>query len=673
MEKIFYIYMIMTTNMNEIIFTVILIIILSLYFVLLYKKTSRGQDNKVIGRAFAVIFILGLILHVIIYSKIAFIKGTPYDFLTLAYYSILHSLKMFMGGITIYRIMGDLKEMPLLCNMLVTTFYMALLTSGFFIFNFISRTLYTRRWLGKKKNVRQAAKGGNSIFLGVNRYATILAADIRHEMTSAGKDGMILFIELPDKNEKIARLSIWDILRQFLKSNHKVEDDVVCDIRLKIKDNMKGLLPWLENPENDVYILSDDIARNIAIAEKILENPALRCHIYCHARKEGLIAKYDNIADLKDQLTIIDSSFLAVEGLKRNADLHPVNFVEVGTENGLRAGWVSDKGFTSAILGFGETGKESLSFLYEFGAFPNKDMHKAPFKCYVFDNDMERASSDFLRKVPGVNRKEIEFVSQGINTPGYWEKLSEIIDSLNYVIVSLGNDMTTLNTAIDLAEFALRYRRSDTPDDNLKNFVILCRLCDPERMDKLTLESANHIFGGCIKPFGQINDIWNYDIISNHSINILAEKFYNSYETLANGVISLTWREKLESRSEGTYRDRCKAQRQVAQNYSDFLHTETKKRICDAHYHQYAQYIVSPSAFDGIRHYIGEDKDAGKVMEYLAVGEKLRWNASHEILGYVKGSETDDQIKTHKYLGTYEELDPQIRHYDWLVVRNSLI
>jgi hypothetical protein len=100
---------------------------------------------------------------------------------------------------------------------------------------------------------------------------------------------------------------------------------------------------------------------------------------------------------------------------------------------------------------------------------------------------------------------------------------------------------------------------------------------------------------------------------------------------------------------------------------------ETKKRICDAHYHQYAQYIVSPSAFDGIRHYIGEDKDAGKVMEYLAVGEKLRWNASHEILGYVKGSETDDQIKTHKYLGTYEELDPQIRHYDWLVVRNSLI
>ncbi len=659
--------------MNEIVFTAVLIIILAFYFVFLYKKTSRGQDSRVLGRAFAILFMTGFILYFIIYYKIAAAKGTPYDFITLTYYSIQHSLRLFLGGSTIYRIMGDVKTMPLLCNMLVATFFMALLTSGFFIFNFISRTLYTRRWLGKKRNVRQAAKGGNSIFLGVNRYTNLLAADIRRKMHSSGKEGMIIYIELPDKNEKIARLSVWDILRQFLVTAEKGKDDTYCDIRLRVKDNMKGLMPWLQNPGNDIYILSNDMPQNIAIAEKLMEHPTVRCHIYCHARKEGLIAKYDNIADLNDQLTIIDSSFLAVEGLKRNADLHPVNFIEVGTENGLKAGWISDNGFTSAILGFGETGKESLAFLYEFGTFPNKAMQKAPFKCYVFDNEMERASNDFLRKVPGVNRNEIEFLSHGINTPGYWTKLSEIIDSLNYVIVSLGDDKTTLNAAIDLAEFALRHRRSDNPDDNLKNFVILCKLCDPERIDNLTFDSANHIFGGCLRRFGQINDIWNHDIISNTSMNIKAEKFYDSYESLANGGVYLSWNEKLKSRSEGTYRERCKAQRQVAQNYSDCLHIETKKRICDTYFHQYARFIVSPSEFDGTRHYIGEDKVAGRVMEYMALGEKLRWNASHEILGYIRGTETDDLIKTHKYLGTYEELDPQIRHYDWLVVRNSLI
>jgi hypothetical protein len=103
------------------------------------------------------------------------------------------------------------------------------------------------------------------------------------------------------------------------------------------------------------------------------------------------------------------------------------------------------------------------------------------------------------------------------------------------------------------------------------------------------------------------------------------------------------------------------------------LHVETKKRICDPVYYEYARCIVSPASFDGTRHYVGDNAEAGKVMEYLAVGEKLRWNASHEIMGYVRGEETDDRIKTHKYICSYEELDPLARHYDWLVVRNSLI
>ena len=422
-----------------------------------------------------------------------------------------------------------------------------------------------------------------------------------------------------------------------------------------------------------MYILSDDMVRNITLAEKLLEHPAVRCHIYCHARRDGLIAKYDGIADLEDQLTIIDSSFLAVEGLKRNPDLHPVNFVNVGVEDGLKAGYVSDEGFTSAVIGFGETGKESLSFLYEFGAFPAKDGSKAPFKCYVFDNEMERASSEFMRKVPGVNRSEIELLTVCINTPAYWKKIEEIIDSLNYVVVSLGDDKITLNTAIDIAEYAYRYRRSDDPDNNLKNFVILFRLCDPERIDNLTLNSANRIFGGCLRPFGDIKDIWNHDIISNRSMNVMAERFYNSYETLAGGSVAVSWSDKLKSRTMGSYKDRCKALRQIAQNHSNCMHMETKKRICDAYFHQFARNIVSPSSFDGTCHYAGVSDEVGKVLEYLAIGEKLRWNASHEILGYVRGEETDDQIKTHKYLGTYDELDPQVRHYDWLVVRNSLI
>lgn len=659
--------------MNVNVFSIVLALVLALYFVFLYKKTGHMRNSKILPRAVAVIFSAGVILHFVIYYKTAVSRGSLYDMVTIVYYSVLHSFKMFMGNTPIYRMLGDFKNMPFLYQCFVTVFYMSLVTSAFLVFNFLSRSLYTRRWLKKHRNRIQAGKGGNSIFLGVNRYAEILAGNIRRDMRSDGKDGMILFIELPENNEKMARISIWDILRQFVSSRPDSKPDCPYDIILKVSDNMKGLIPWLQNPDNDVYILSDDMAENISLAERLMQHPSIRCHIYCHARREGLIAKYDGIADLENQLTIIDSSYLAVQGLKRNPDLHPVNYVEVCKENGRKAGYVSDEGFTSAIIGFGETGKESLSFLYEFGAFPDKYRNKAPFKCYVFDNEIEKASSEFLRKVPGLNRNEVEFHSESINTPDYWRKMSEIINRLNYVVVSLGDDKVTLNAAIDIAEFAFRYRRSSDPADNLHNFVILFRLCDPERMDILTLKSANQVFGDCLKPFGGKNEIWNHDIVANRSMNALAERFYNSYETLASGGVTMSWTDKLKSRSRGSYKERSKALRQVAQNHSNCLHMETKKRISDPYYHQFAANIVPPADFDGSAHFIGDDGDVARVMEYLAVGEKLRWNASHEILGYVKGEETDDQIKTHRYLGTYDELDPQVRHYDWLVVRNSLI
>lgn len=659
--------------MNVVLFSVILALVLAVYFYCLYKATSRNLNTKVLSYAFAVIFTCGFILHFIIYFKAAAGRMSPYDFMTLAYYSGQHSLKMFIGSSPVYRMLEYIQDAPFIYYALSIVFLMAVMTSGFFIFNFISRRFYAKRWLARRSNMKQAEKGGNSIFLGANRYSTILAANIRKSMVTSGEDGLLVCIELPDEKEQMARLSIWDIIGQIFTSKTNASNSGPFDITLKVKDNMSNLMPWLSNPDNDVYILSDDMAHNLIIMEQLMENPSICCHVYCHARKEGLIAKYDNIADINDQVTIIDSSYLAVEGLKMNPELHPVNFVDIGMEEGRRAGWVSDKGFTSAILGFGETGKESLPFLYEFGTFPTKNMEKAPFKCYVFDNNMEYASGEFIRRVPGIRQDEIEFLSEHINTPDYWTKIRTIIDDLNYVIISLGDDKTSLNAAIDLAEYAFRYRHSTNPDDNMHNFMILVRLYDPEKMDVMTIASANAVFGNCLRSFGNIEDIWSFDVISNNSINSTAERFYNSYEILASGSVGVTWMNKLKTLSQGTYKDRSKAKRQVAQTYSNCLHMETKKKLCDPYFHSFAEDIASSESFDGKNHFMGNDPMAGKVMEYLAICEKLRWNASHEILGYVKGDHTDDTLKIHQYLCGYNELDHKVKHYDWLVVRNSLV
>ena len=60
------------------------------------------------------------------------------------------------------------------------------------------------------------------------------------------------------------------------------------------------------------------------------------------------------------------------------------------------------------------------------------------------------------------------------------------------------------------------------------------------------------------------------------------------------------------------------------------------------------------------------------MLDYLAIGEHLRWNASHIILGYRYAEETSDLRCTHSCIVPYEELSEEIRHYDWLVVKNSL-
>ena len=655
--------------MNELVFSAAVIVLLALYFIFLYKNTSRHSSSNTLAGAFTAIFILGFILHLVMYSKIAISKGSLYDYLSIIFYSAQHSLKMFLAGAPLFRIIKDIEPFPVIYYIYIPLFYMAVLTSAFFIFNFLSRGLYSRRWLDKKHNRSLATKGKNSIFIGVNRYAEVLAASLRKEQDANGEDGLIIFLEMPQKNEGQVKLSIWDILKQFMTSRPRPSGKPVYDHLLKISGNMKGLMPWLENPENDVYILSENTAENVEMVEQLMEHPRIHCHIYCHARKEGLIMRYDSVADLNDQLTIIDSSYLAAQGLRRNPDLHPVNYVEVGTIDGRKAGWVSEKGFTSAILGFGETGKETLSFLYEFGAFPGKDRKKAPFKCYVYDNNMEQASGEYFRICPALkDSKEVEFISDKIGTPDFWKGFSEIIDDLNYIVISLGSDKLNLKVAIDVAELACRYRKESD------HFVILFRSCNPEKIDRLTLDSVNKVFNGCIKPFGRIADIWTRDIITNRSINDMAEKFYNSYEILTNGSVSKPWSKMLASRHEGTFRMRCKAERQVTQNYADCLHVQTKRRICDPYYYKFADNIASPAEFDGSRHFIGKDEEAAMVMEYLAIGEKIRWNSSHEIMGYVYGEDTDDQKKTHKFLCPYEELtDKMSLHYDWLVVRNSFV
>ena len=443
-------------------------------------------------------------------------------------------------------------------------------------------------------------------------------------------------------------------------------------------DSGKGIgkiTKWLQMPSTNVYILSNNQSENIDILDRLWNymGEAFQCTIFCHAKREGLVSKYENISG---RIKIVDSSFLAVESLKKQDSkpyMLPVNYVDIAEQNGKKLGYVTSP-FNCAIVGFGETGREALKFLYEFGAFPNKDNNKASFKCHIFDDKIEKTLGALDMDIATLKSsvaKDNEFechLACSVNTAEFRKEIGRLIKELNYIVVCLGNDNLNLETALNIAECAVVNGR-----DLGKKFRIVVRQTNMSKLNESTIAEANKIYSNCIEVFGQTEDIWRLNIITNEELNEDARKFYESYKAYSDVFnkalgydLDPAWEDREKQIRNGNYKDRCSLQRKRAQDYSNCLHKTTKQTLCgDA--------ALADDIYEKVEagsHCKGGSSD---ILEHLAVCEHLRWEASHLIMGYRSTTgATDDIAKLHNCIKPYPALDPNTQHYDWLVVKNSL-
>jgi hypothetical protein len=103
------------------------------------------------------------------------------------------------------------------------------------------------------------------------------------------------------------------------------------------------------------------------------------------------------------------------------------------------------------------------------------------------------------------------------------------------------------------------------------------------------------------------------------------------------------------------------------QDYSNCLHKTTKQILCKGS--DVNKETILP-VNEGSTHCKGND---AATFEYLAICEHLRWEASHLALGYKPtDGPTDDVKKLHNCIKPYASLDDLVKHFDWLVVKNSL-
>lgn len=650
-------------------------IILMAYAILLYRITGRNRNSDKLVSAFTAVFILGFGYHLWLFNLVAHDASfVQYDSLmSRVLFSVQYSLEMFLANTLLFK--GEVKEVlqgqGFMYQTYLVLYGMAILTSGFSIFHFLSRRLFNWFWLTFHK-----AKSKTHIFIGINDASLCLARDIM--MHHSGE--RIIFIDLPNQQDNPQGMSIWDIVSAFFRDSkeYKELDNYVV---LKAGKGIGKITKWLKKEDNEIYILSDNQANNISILENLWEHRELKCKIYCHAKREGMINRYDSIADVEDRIRFIDSSFLSVVSLKKSRDkaMLPVKYVDIAQhpDTERKLGYVTSE-FHCAIIGFGETGKEALKFLYEFGAFPDKKNGKAPFRCHIFDNNLTKELGEFgldlttLRSSVSME-PEFKLHSCGVDTIEFRTEMRKIIGKMNYIVICLGNDNLNIETALDIVECATIEGR-DTSD----KFCIAIKQTKTSKLNQDTLDNANNTYNNCIHPFGLTMDIWKMHIIRNEELNEDARRFYDSYSKLSDTLnLSMGWepnptwdeRERKGLRSE-SYKDRCKARRQKSQDYSNSLHKTTKQILCEP-CGSLAEQILTIN--EDTIHCEKDDAIAKDILEHLAVCEHLRWEASHMLMGYrPTNGKTCDLKKLHNCIKPYNDLDEYIKHYDWLVVKNSL-
>lgn len=672
----------------------ITVIILIAYATYLYRITGRNRSSDKLFGTFAVITLLGIAYHICMFTVMAQ-QATfeKYDnFIFRLIFSVQYTFEMFLANTIIFKgeVREALEDKPFMFQGYLALYGMAILTSGFSIFHFLSRRLYSWFWLTLHK-----ATVKTHIFIGINDASLCLAKDIMMAEDNNDKEikvkEQVIFIDIPDNQDShLQGISIWDIIARFFKDSKETEK-LSKYVVLKAGKGIEKITKWLKEEQNSVYILSDSQPHNISILGTLWKHKDefdFKCKVYCHAKKEGLINRYDHITDVDNRVTFIDSSYLSVVSLKKSesGEMLPVKYVDIAedphTKNKL--GYVTSA-FNCAIIGFGETGKEALKFLYEFGAFANKDNGKAPFKCHVFDNNLGKELGEFgvdlaTLQSPVATEPEFELHPCDVGTIEFRAEMSKLVNDLNYIVICLGDDNLNVETALNVIEFATIESR-DTKD----KFCIAIKQTKASKLNKATLDKANAAYNNCIHLFGQTDDIWKKHVISNEKLDNDARRFYESYSVLSdilnkdNGwPLNLTWEEREKKTGEDdesirsvSYKNRCAARRKKAQDYSNCLHKTTKQILCKP-YEKLAEMILTVN--EDSRHCSQKcSRVQQETLEHLAVCEHLRWEASHMLMGYrPTDGKTDDLKKLHNCIRPYNKLIDKVKHYDWLVVKNSL-
>lgn len=715
--------------------TVLLVAIGLVLVYLLFKKRKLLVDNlKWIA---AMVFLSGFVLYGYAFDE----GGSTSNSVALAFRAALSSMEMFASHSDLLEVPEHLHESPFYMTIFSVIHFLAVIVSAVFIikllgFRFISWLRLLAANFSGKKDCRLF------VFWGVNDNAILLANSILRNAAKRKKANVegwenckFVFVRLLSANESSSHGRF--TFSHFFNSSHdgtekfieKIEelDGILVNSKFgitgRVIDKVKSEFDLYEYlglkrlgkliqkyPRATFYFLSPNEEVNLEAVSVFKEMARYKeggvhdqVQIYCHARKNNLNQKLEICDGLEHQIHIIDSSNLAVLQLKKNVKNHPVNFVDVDTSKAC-----AKKPFTSMIIGFGETGRDAFRFLYEFGALIGADGNRNPRKIYVVDEHLDELKGDFLMKTPALKgkRDELEWCEEmSVHSDSFWEKLSEIIHELNYVVIAIGNDNEGMALAIDLYEYAYRYRK-----EGFNDFRIYLRVngsCNTVQLKQI--KEYFNVYGDTrdvIMTFGAREDIFSYDVVSMDVREVLAKEFYYAYRKImidampetdegeiarkkeAKDSLRQTAEQEWNARREALRKKRnldaqIKLAYQEEQDRANVWHVNTKRFLAGViekdgkdNAERLKEMIDMTRRDTNTLNYSNvRDLASETLFDNLSKCEHLRWNACMELQGFVTcDGDKDFRRKEHKCLVDNDVLRaeyPETVPYDQSVVELS--
>ena len=481
----------------------------------------------------------------------------------------------------------------------------------------------------------------------------------------------------------------------------KLEDaDILTEINLR---RLRWLMTDLTKCDSDsqlhVFFLSDNEDENIRALATLATDTTINTiktnnvlqRFYCHARQNGLNRIVEDIAVKRGlEVRIIDSSHLAVELLKANENYHPVNLVDVSKDNPTT---VSSE-FNSLIVGFDEVGQDAMKFLYEFGAFVDyssnpENEHRSVFHCIATDKRMDELEGFFSAFAPAAfekknrdNTKLLELKKCDCKSGSFFKDVltKELCEKLNYVVIAVGDDELGMTLAIRILNYIRRER------EDLRRLRIFVRSYHSDK-ETLLQKIANHYNEGYNKdskeeyqieaiiiPFGQMNKIYSYSMIVDEELTAKGREFQKCYARLKGE--SLLWdMRRAKELNKGSLNSLRSLRRKESQDLANALHADTKIHLLKSALgdgYDWKAFFIRYFDDDNMPQVEGQynkidykylaDTEKKAILN-LARLEHIRWNASHEMLGYTQAPadlhSCNERTRQHNCLRPWHDLDKE--------------